>query len=126
MTNETLKQYILNYKPEGNREIQIVHMDKYDFTFLIDDGKGIGVVLDMGKQPHIYILEEYRGKGYGARLLKRYLIENGFVGMGEYVYYDAGTEDGQKLINSFMKYNSDFKVISVGEQKYIILKDSRF
>lgn len=80
----------------------------------------------MGRQPHIYILEEYRGKRYGSRLLKRYLIENEFVGMGEYVYYDAGTRDGPKLINSFMKQHSDFKIISVGEQKYIILKDPRF
>lgn len=47
MTDETLKQYILDYKPKNRRDIQITKMDGYDFTFLIQDGKAIGVVLDM-------------------------------------------------------------------------------
>lgn len=126
MSNETLKQYVLNYKPKGNREVEIAHVDEYAFTFLIEGRKAIGVVLDMGREPHVYILEEYRGKGYGSRLLKKYIIENGFVGINQYVYYNAGTNAGEKLINSFMKHNSEFKIINVGERKYIILRDPRF
>jgi GNAT superfamily N-acetyltransferase len=69
MTDETLKQYIVDYKPKGNREIQMAHFDGYDFTFLIHDGKAIGGVLDMNREPQIHVLEKYRGHGYGVRLL---------------------------------------------------------
>lgn len=126
MTDETLKQYILDYKPKNSRDIQITKMDWYDFTFLIQDGKAIGVVLDMTCEPHLYVLEEYRGYGYGSRLLKKYLVENKLIGSNKYVYYNAGTDDGEKLINSFCKHNHEFKVIEVDKRKYKILKDSRF
>ena len=126
MTDETLKQYILDYKLKDRRDIQIAHMDGYDFTFLIQDGKAIGVVLDMTWEPHVYVLEGYRGNGYGSRLLKKYLVENELVGSNKYVYYNAGTDDGEKLINRFSKQNHEFKVIEVDKRKYIILKDSRF
>jgi GNAT superfamily N-acetyltransferase len=126
MTDETLKQYILDYKPKNRRDIQITKMDGYDFTFLIQDGKAIGVVLDMTCEPHLYVLEEYRGYGYGSRLLKKYLVEKKLIGSNKYVYYNAGTDDGEKLINSFRKHNHEFKVIEVDKRKYIILKDSRF
>lgn len=126
MTDETLKQYILNYKPKGNREIQLSHIDGYDFTFLIHDGKAIGGVLDMSREPQIHVLEEYRAHGYGARLLKKYLVENELVGSNQYVYYYAGTDDGENLIRSFSDRNHEFKVIEVEERKYIILKDYRF
>lgn len=126
MTDETLKQYILDYKPKNSRDIQIAKIDGYDFTFLIQDGKAIGVVLDMTWEPHVYVLEEYRGYGYGSRLLKKYLVENELVDSNKYVYYNAGTDDGEKLINRFSKQNKEFKVIKVDDRKYIILKDSRF
>jgi GNAT superfamily N-acetyltransferase len=126
MTDETLKQYILDYKLKDRRDIQIAHMDGYDFTFLIQDGKAIGVVLDMTWEPHVYVLEEYRGYGYGSRLLKKYLVENELVGSNKYVYYNADTDDGEKVINRFSKQNHEFKVIEVDKRKYIILKDSRF
>jgi GNAT superfamily N-acetyltransferase len=126
MTDETLKKYIMEYRPKGSREIQIAHLDEYHFTFLIHDGKAIGVVLDMNREPHVYVLEEHRGYGYGSRLLKKYLLGNGLVGSNQYVYYYAGTVDGEKLIRRFSEQNSDFKVIEVGERKFIILKDCRF
>ena len=91
MTDETLKQYILDYKPKNRRDIQITKMDGYAFTLLVQDGKAIGVVLDMAREPHVYVLEEYRGYGYGSRLLKKYLVENELVGSSKYVYYSAGT-----------------------------------
>ena len=126
MTDDTLKQYILDYKPIGSKEIQIAHLGEYDFTFLIQDGKAIGGVLDMNREPHIYVLEEYRGRRYGSRLLKKYLVVNGLVGSNQYVYYDAGTDDGENLIRRFSERNHEFKVIEVEERKYIILKDYRF
>jgi GNAT superfamily N-acetyltransferase len=126
MTDETLKQYIVDYKPKGNREIQMAHFDGYDFTFLIHDGKAIGGVLDMNREPQIHVLEEYRGHGYGAGLLKKYLVENGLVGSNQYVYYYAETEDGENLIKRFSERNPEFKVIEVEERKHIILKDYRF
>lgn len=126
MTDEILKQYILDYKPKGNRDIQIAHIDGYNFTFLIHDGKAIGVVLDMNREPHVYVLEASRGNGYGSRLLKKYLVENELVGSNKYVYYNAGTDSGEKLLNGFTKQNKEFNVIKVDNRKYIILKDSRF
>lgn len=126
MTDEVLKKYILDYKPTGDRDIQIAQIDGYNFTFLIHDGKAIGGVLDMNRKPQIHVLEEYRGCGYGSRLLKKYLVENELVGLNQYVYYYAGTDDGETLIRRFSERNREFKVIEVEERKYIILKDYRF
>lgn len=58
--------------------------------------------------------------------IKKYLVEKKLIGSNKYVYYNAGTDDGEKLINSFCKHNHEFKVIEVDKRKYIILKDSRF
>jgi len=126
MTDETLKQYILDYKPKGSKDIQIAQLNGYDFTFLIHDGKAIGVVLDMNREPHVYVLEEFRGCGYGTRLLKKYLVENELVGPNKYVYYNASTDAGEKLIKRFSERNHEFKVIEVDEGQYIIFKDYRF
>ena len=126
MTDEALKEYILCYKPKTNRDIEIHNIDGYNFTFLIQDGKAIGGVLDMNWEPQIYVLEEYRGCGYGSRLLKKYLVENELVGSNKYVYYNVRTDSGEKLIKRFSKHNSEFKVINVDERKYIILRDHRF
>lgn len=126
MTDETLKQYILDYRPKGSKEIQTAHLVGYDFTFLVHYGKAIAGVLDMNREPQIHVLEEYRGCGYGSRLLKKYIIENELVGSNQYVYYYAGTDDGENLIRRFSERNPEFKVIEVEDQKFIILKDSRF
>lgn len=115
MTDETLKQYILDYKPKDSRDNQKAHMDGYDFTFLIHNGKAIGGVLDMNREPHVYVLEESRGNGYGSRLLKKYLVENEFVGSNKYVYYNAGTDAGEKLLSRFTTQNREFKVIKVDD-----------
>lgn len=126
MIDETLKQYILDYKPSGDRDIEIAELDGYDFTFLIKNGKAIGAVLDMNWEPHVYILGEYRAQGYGTRLLKKYMVENELVGSNKYVYYNAGTDEGEQLIKRFSMLNHEFSVLKVDDRKYIILKDSRF
>lgn len=126
MTDEILRQYITDYKPKGKRDIEITQLDGYDFTFLIQDGKAIGAVLDMNWEPHIYVLEEYRSLGYGTRLLKKYLVENELVGSNKYVYYNAGTDEGEQLIKRFSMLNHEFSVLRVDDRKYIIIKDSRF
>ena len=121
MTDEILKQYILDYKPKGNRDIQIAHIDGYNFTFLIHDGKAIGVVLDMNREPHVYVLEASRGNGYGSRLLKKYLVENELVGSNKYVYYNAGTDAGEKLLNGFTKQNKETPVPVTTDLSYFYI-----
>lgn len=79
----------------------------------------------MNWEPCLY-LREYRAQGYDTRLLKKYLVENELVGSNKYVYYNAGTDVGEHLIKRFSMLNHEFSVLKVDDQKYIILKDSRF
>lgn len=127
MTDDTLMQYILDYVPIDNSEFQMVSIDGYDFTFYVDDGKAIGAVLDMNREPQIHILEEHRGYGLGSHLLKMYIMCNDLTGSCQYVFYHAVTDDGVRLIASFKeRYGNMFKVFSVGLYKHIILRDNRF
>lgn len=91
---------------------------------MIENNEAIGAVLDMGHEPHIYILEEYRRQGYGTYLLEKYIKKNRLTKGYQYVLYKPKNKLSEKLVKRFGE-KPLYQVLKVKEKTYLILQDGR-